>query len=778
MVFKYGINFLIILLFSINSYAQTTFSIQGSIADQEKKSPIELCTVSLILKGKIFQKVNTDKEGKFLLKEIEKGNYMLKIESQGYTDVLIPINQLAANLVLEEILLEKEIDSLDEVIIEGSSNDKLIERKNGKVIIRVDGDIMNKGASMTDIMENIPSVDVDENGTISMRGSTDVRVYINGKPTQRSLDQLSPVNISKIELITSPSAKWDADGSSIINVILKKNKEKGLNINTNFSYTIGVFAKYRSSISANYTVDKFSFNSSISYNKSKNYFEGRTQDFLNDILQITENVNRSDDRAFTFGVDYFLDDKNQFFVNYKRNFSSPEAISGFVVNDTDRNFHETDYNYNSHDLNVGYKKILDGENHFLDIEAYFGWSPGDNESERISEDNLGNNTLLYDYNGSGNLAQFNIDYQKEISSKHSFDLGVQSSFQDINQFLQNTSINNPTFPDFALNYSFSRNIIAGYFNYTGTYDKWSLNAGFRTEYVKRELALNTENYDYDYTQFYPNVSVSNTINDVNSISLNYNRRLVRPQHWQLTTIPKYFSPTSYAVRNPELQPSYINALELSHNYQKNGFNLSTSVYYKNMNDRISHIQRPSDANSDIYIFTLENIESDNSYGLEVYSRWKINNWYTITNTVDVNNATIRTIIDTQIIERDFTSYYLRSYNRFKWKKHNFQLNFRYKGNAVFPQGKRNPYGKVDFGYSKRIFNGNGNIAVQLYDIFNTYNPEYEIRTDNAYRLGVFEPESRRLRISFSYNFKSNKTKNIKRKRRKSIERRDVNGVQF
>ncbi|WP_420574467.1 TonB-dependent receptor domain-containing protein [Kordia sp.] len=778
MISKYGINLLIIFLFSINTYAQTTFSIEGLIVDQEKKTPVELSTISLILKDKIFKKVNSDKEGKFLLKEIEKGNYVLKVQSPGYIDLLIPINDLSANLVLNNLLLEEKIESLDEVIIEGSSNDKLIERKNGKVIVRVDADIMNKGASMIDIMENIPLVDVDENGTISMRGSTDVRVYINGKPTQRSLDQLSPVNISKVELITSPSAKWDADGSSIINVIMKKNRERGLNINGNFTYTQGIFSKYRSSLSANYTVDKFSFNSSISHNKSKNYFEGRTEDFLNNILQITENINRADDLSFNFGVDYFLNDNNQFFVNYNRSFSSPEAISSFDVNTTTRSFHETDYDYNNHNLNVGYKKILDGENHFLDIEAYFVWSPNESESEKISEGTIGNNTLLYDYNGSGNLAQFNIDYQKEISSKHSIDLGVQSSFQDIDQFLENTSINNPTFPDFALDYKFSRDIIAGYFNYNGTFDKWSLSAGLRTEYVKRDLGLNNENFDYDYTQFYPSVFVSNTINDTNSISFNYNRRLVRPQHWQLTTIPKYFSPTSFAVRNPELQPSYINAVELYHTYRKNGFTLSTTAYFKNMNDRISHIQRPSDANSDIYIFTLENIESDNSYGLEVYTRWKINNWYTTTNTIDANNAVIRTIIDSEIIERDFTSYYLRSYNRFKWKKHNFQLNFRYKGNAVFPQGKRNPYGKVDFGYSKRIFNGNGNLAVQVYDIFNTYNPEYEIRTDNAYRLGKFEPESRRLRISISYNFKSNKTKNIKRKKRNSIERRDVNGVQF
>ncbi|MBC8754087.1 TonB-dependent receptor [Kordia sp. YSTF-M3] len=777
MVFKYGINFLIIVLFSINTYAQTTFSIQGTVLDQQKKSPIELTTISLILKDKIFQKVTSDKEGKFSLKEIEKGSYVLKFQSPGYTDLIIPIHKLSSNLMLNEILLEEKIETLDAVVIEGTS-DKLIEKKMGKIIIRVDSDIMNEGASITDIMENIPSVDIDENGTILMRGSTDVRIYIDGKPAQISLDQMSPVNISKIELITSPSAKWDADGSSIINVILKKNRERGLNINGNFSYTQGIFAKYRSSLSANYTIDKFSFNSTLSYNKSKNFFGGRTEDFLNDILQITENINRSDDRAFTFGVDYFLDDKNQFFVNYKRNFSSPEAISSFVVNDIDRNFHETDYKYNNHDLSVGYKKILDGENHFLDIEAYFSWSPSDSESERISEDNLGNNTLLYDYNGSGNFAQFNVDYQKEISSKHSFDLGVQSSFQDIDQFLQNTSINNPTFPDFALDYNFSRNILAGYFNYNGTFNKWSLRAGLRTEYVKRELALNTDNFDYDYTQVYPNVLVSNTINDANSISLSYNRRLVRPQHWQLTTIPKYFSPTSFAVRNPELQPSYINVLELSHYYQKKGFSLSTTVYYTNMNDRISHIQRPSDANSDIYIFTLENIESDNAYGLEVSSRWKINNWYTTTNTLDVNTAVIRTIIDDQIVERDFTSYYLRSYNRFKWNKNNFQLNFRHKGNAVFPQGKRNPYGKVDFGYNRKIFSGNGSIAIQVYDIFNTYNPEYEIRTDNAYRLGLFEPESRRLRVTFSYNFKSNKTKNIRRKKRNSIERRDVNGVQF
>ncbi|WP_430409968.1 TonB-dependent receptor domain-containing protein [Kordia sp.] len=778
MVFKYGINFLIIVLFSINTYAQTTFSIQGSVLDQENKTPIELCTISLILKDKIFQKVNSDKEGKFLLTEIEKGNYVLKIQSVGYTDVFIPINQLASNLVFDGIQLEKKIDSLDEVVIEASPDDKLIERKNGKVIVSVDADVMNEGASITEIMENIPSVDIDENGTISMRGNTDVRIFIDGKPTQRSLDQLLLVNVSKIELITSPSAKWDADGSSIINVILKKNRERGLNINGNFSYTQSVFAKYRSSISANYTVDKFSFNSSISYSKSKNYFEGRTEDFLNDILQITENVNRADDRAFTFGVDYFVDDKNQLFVNYKRNISSPEAISKFLVNDTERSFHETDYEYNNHDLTVGYKKILDGENHFLDIEAYFLWSPNESEAEQIAEGTLDNNTLLYNYNGSGNFAQFNVDYQKEISSKHSFDLGLQSSFQNIDQFLQNTSINNPVFPDFALDYNFSRNIIAGYFNYNGTFDKWSVTAGLRTEYVKRELALNSENFDYDYTQLYPSVFVSNTLNDANSIAFNYNRRLVRPQHWQLTTIPKYFSPTSFAVRNPELEPSFINAFEISHNYQKGGFNLSTSVYYKNMNDRISHIQRPSNANSDIYIFTLENIESDNAYGLEMSSRWKINNWYTVTNTVDVNNAVIRTLIDTQIIEREFTSYYLRSYNRFKWKKHNFQLNFRYKGNAVFPQGRRNPYGKVDFGYSKRIFKGNGNIAIQVYDIFNTYNPEYEIRTDNAYRVGLFEPESRRVRIALSYNFKSNKTKNIQRKRRKSIETRDVNGVQF
>lgn len=774
--FKRNLLLLISLMIPTLLGAQTPIDIKGRILNKDKQ-PVVSCAVFLMKKEAIIKTTESDREGVFLFQGIKSDNYYLRISHGNYSDFILPLNYLESSVSVGDIFLSKKVNVLDEVII-NSSDDKLIKKQSGKIIIKLNNDLLNDGASINEILDNLPTVDIDERGNISMRGDNEVVVYLNGKITQLNLDQISLINIDKIELISNPSVKWGADGASIINVITKNKYKRGLSFTSNFNYSISKFSKYRGGGSLNYSTSYMNIKSNLSTYSSKNFFEGLTNDFGKKVFQRTVNINRDKGFSLSLGLDFFLNRKNHFFVEYKRNYSSPESSSTFKINGKETSLHNTDYDYNSFNFNLGYKKIIDVDNHFLDFELYLGESPKEREKEFVFDGVSTSKLFSYYYLGNSKYRQYNIDYHNQLSANSNLDLGFQLNTQKVYQDLQNVNLSDLFIPSSSLNYIFNRKIFAGYLDYSGNYNRWNINLGLRLENVSRSLLLNRKAESLEYLKAYPRVQISNNINEKKVISFVYNKRIVRPQHWQLTNIPKYFSPTLYAIRNPKLKPSIINSLNFSYNYKSNNFNISTDLYYKHYTKRISQIQRVSERDPNLYVFTLENMNKHNSIGIELIGGLKVNDWFRTSSTIEANNSKISMSINNELIEKEFVSYSFRSYNKLIFNKNFFQLNFRYLGNIVFPQGKRKPLGKLDLAYNRKIFNNNGSFTVKLLDVFNTYSPTYEIITDDSYRIGEFFPESRRLQLSIVYNFQSKIKKDFKRKKRISIEKNDINGVQF
>lgn len=758
--------------------AQTGYKIRGFIYESKDKKPLELCTVVLTNEAnKITAYSFSDSRGAFIIEGITPGSYLLFISLMGYQALEIPVTVTDKAIDLEPLFIEETPEELDEVIVSSNYKTPMLETFPDRVVVNVSKDLISSGASISQILDNLPFVSADYDGNINIRGDQNVRYYLNDKPTRQNLSSIAPDKILKVEVITSPSAKWDSDGSAIINIITRKEMYEGFQGTATINYGISKTPKYGAGISLDFASGRNSIYTNLTLRKDYAFFSGRTQDFLNGWTQETRNTSLTPSGNWSLGWDYFVNSKNEMSLSYERSVNKPSGLSEFDLTNAEKTFQQTDYNYNNHTVNYRYRKFFKTSDQFLEAEAFYMWSPKESEREDVYRTSPAYLEFSYRYEGDFSRYQFNLDYENKIEG-NLLSLGVQGSFHDVNQNLLNQNFNPDFFSDYQLRYGFSRNILAAYGDYKVVLKDWNIYLGLRGENVSRKLDLNNNAYQLDYTSFFPKLTVSLQASEKIGWHLDYSRRIVRPDHWLLTDIPKYFSPTSYAIRNPRLEPSYITQVQLARERKTKTANSRLNLYFRNIRNRITYIQKLDPNQVGVYIFTLDNTDSHNSLGLELIQSWTVNKYYTVNATADVNNSVLQAVIDDKTIRRDYIAYNLRINNRIKIDENSFQLNFRYNGNAVFPQGKRAPYGRFDLGYSHKLFNDNGSISARLTDIFNDYKPEYSIKTEVSDRKGIFDPETRMFYIRLTYNFLSKERKKFNPINRMNIQQRDLNGVQF
>ncbi len=760
---------------------ELTGIIQGKVIDSKTKEPLPYVNIVVKNENKIVNGGITSEKGTFAIKNLEFKKYAVEIQFIGYKTILKSVNLTAEdkNFDLNTIALEENSVQLEgvEVVREKS----IVEQKIDRKIINVGKDLISAGATAGEIMNNIPSVSVDpQTNEISLRGNSNVRILIDGKPTtieaSQLLQQIPSASIKQIELITNPSAKYNPEGmSGMINIVLNKNTKIGFNGSVNNGITFGITPKLNSSFDMNYRSGKFNFFGNYGLNTGKQSNRG----FVN-----TLEIGKEDSQIFRFsdndtshlakiGFDYYWNDKNTLSFYTNQNIFNGKGDSKTIVDFADPDvediiqlFDNKTNNYNQ-TYNFDYKTNFKKEGHNLELEI--------NYNNEDNEENANFNTpAKNDITNAGNNTLINLDYANPLTQTTKMELGLESRIEKTkNLFLLDNTYNS--------NFEYERNIYSAYSTFTKQIGKWSLQAGTRFEKfnalaVFKKSGENDTNIEDNFFTLYPSVFINYASSDKNSFNLSASRRVDRPSLAQLNPIREWSTPQIDSEGNPALVPQFTNSFEFNYTRKIKMGSITTGVFYRKIYKEITRIIFESPTNSEKLILSYDNLVDNNAYGFEVSGNLQFTKWLSSNISADVYSKKVNGVVANEPLSVDVTVFNARMNNTFKVNKNlRFQLSGLYRGRDLRLQFVRKPMWKIDMGASQNILKGDGTITFRISDVFNSmyfaFDGDKPIK-----RQGQFNRESQTAYIGFSYRFGSGKNKAIQRKERDSNETQGSGGM--
>lgn len=798
------LKFLLFALLGIiaTTHAQNTGTVSGKIIEKSNKASISYATVSIKDNGKVVSGVNTDDNGDFTIKNLALKSYTIEIQYIGFRkyigSVILSENKKTATV---NVSLEEEATQLKgvNIVAERSTIEQKIDRK----VINVGKDLTTAGASASDIMNNIPSVNVDQDGKLSLRGNDNVRVLIDGRPSNidpaQLLKQIPSTSIKKIELITNPSAKYNPEGmSGIINIILHKNANTGFNGSYSGGITFGKTAKYNQSLDLNYKTGKVNFFGNGGTNFGTYFNDGYITKTDKTIIQDLKISNDNDSYLYKIGMDYLIDDHNTLSFYTTQNkatglglidtdidyFNSPEGI--------DNIFQKARYQgpNNTGNYNLAYKHIFKKEGHTLDFEGNYSDTKETQNStfdtETSKTDNTSNKIVYDDFiNDKRKLSTLNVDYVNPLNGKTTLEAGAEARItRTENKY--NTS--NPFAPLAASNYTYDTDIYSAYVTFGQKFSKLSYQLGARFESYKVAANLNDglEKFDDDYITLYPSAYLTYNLNDKNTFQLSYSRRVDRPSLEQTKPIREFSTPLVTSFGNPELRPQFTNSVEVNYTktFEKGSF--TTGVFFRSINDPISRILESDESDPNKQIMTFTNYDHNSSYGFEVSFNYKITKWWDIQPSVDFSSINQKGVVSkyypgeniSKPEERTVTvaAFNGRMNSNFKANKRlSFLLFGFYRGAVEGVQNDSREMYKIDMGSRYTLLDSKMNISLRFNDVFNTM--KYAFDTQYPYpQSGQFTWESQTVYLGVTYNFGGAKIKNLQRKQRDDNTSKDAGGM--
>lgn len=768
---------------SISFYGQG--SITGEIKDKKTQEPIPYANVVVKSGDAIVTGGITNDTGIFSITKVPFGTYSFEVQFIGYKTEIQSVTLDKNNRTLGLGALFIEEDAVALAAVEVTAERSTIEQKIDRKIINVGKDLTMAGASASDIMGNIPSVSITQDGELSLRGNENVRVLVDGKPTNISsselLQQIPSTSIKTIELITNPSAKYNPEGmSGIINITLKKNTSLGFNGSINTGFTYGERARYNNSLSLNYRNGKANF-----YGSYGNRFgKGITNGFINrtvertgqDILSIADRTSH----LLKFGVDYYLNDKNTFSVYTNQNFFDAEL-------DAERNITFLDTpsaDFNQFDLtirdntnasyNVDFKHDFSKKGHFIEIEADYNILKSDTNND-------------FDFNGNSPLANYdefiddtrtnttiNLDYVNPLSDNATLEIGLETRLRRT----KNTYVTDRL--DFNnSNFRYDRDIHSFYTTFSQSLGKWQYNLGLRLEDYNVDTQFNevTEapvTFTDKLFNIYPSGFLKYSPNEEskNSYQLSFSRRIDRPSLNQINPIRQLSTPQVIITGNPSLVPQFTNSVELNYGRKLSRGNFTFGGFYRRINDEINRRGFFDEKNPTVLIIDYDNFDSNDAYGLELSASYRPTNWWSLNGSFDVYSRTQKGSIEDESVEVNNTLMNAKLNNSFKATKDlTFQLFTFYSGRQSILQYDIKDNFFMNVGARYNFAKNKGTLSVNFNDIFRTQRFAFEtFRT--IIQEGQFKRDSRSVYLGLAYRFGSGKNKSIKRKKRDKNEKAD------
>jgi len=761
---------LLILLVSVSIVAQTSknITISGKVLDKTTQQPLEFATAILLnsTNNEIITGSTTNANGEFSFETLA-GTYTIKVEFMGFKNHLINSLALNKNLQLPNISLEEDAEQLNsiEIIAEKSA----IEYKLDKRVFNVGQDLISKGGSANDILGNVPSVNVDAEGAISLRGNSNVRVLINGKPSvltnNNGLEQIPAENIEKVEVVTNPSAKYDAEGTGgIINIILKKNKRSGFG--SSLQLSAGTPANQSINYNINYKTEKINLFSNLKYSYLNyesegsylrtNYNNNTVSSILNETIE--GNRNRKIFNLY-FGGDYYINDNNTITLSYyhRNNTSNNEVNYAFNFLDGNENIDSTliaRENYKepqkANQIELNYVKSFEKEGQkFTANVQYDFWN--DDENETISEQVQFPAVSAFTTRKSRDIESskdflFQSDFKLPVSKKAHFEMGIKGEIRRINSDYK--VWNNSVIIDSLDNVlRYNEGIYGAYIQYGNSERKFQYLVGLRAEHsnTKSTDRKNLYNTNKKYTKLFPTVHLTYNYTDSAKMQLSYSRRIRRPSFWHLNPFGGIADNRNIRIGNPDLNPMYTNSFELGTLKRWNKFTLNPSVYYQQTSNLF---ETKVNVNDDgVLISQIVNSGKEDRIGAELVSTYSPYKWWRLSGEINYYSFKQKGLYNI-----DDATWFTRVNSRFKFSKLSFQTNFNYRAANQSGQTYSESQYWANFGLSKDFLKDRATITFNVNNVFNSRDNEQTVTGENYIINKSMVWSGRRVSATLTYRF--------------------------
>jgi len=786
----------VVVLMALSSLGQTPGSerkISGIISD-ENRNMVESASVSLLhaRDSSLVKTVASDKSGKYRFNGVADGKYLLSVTAVGHSISYSRAFEVSTGKQitgLDTIVLKKNVNELKEVAVVGRK--PFIEQKADRMIVNVDASPANTGTSVMDVLEKSPGVTVDKDGNISLKGKQGVTIMIDNKPTYLNSTQLAvylkslPSSaVDQLEIMTNPSAKYDAAGNSgIINIKTKKNKAKGFNGSVGLTYTQGVYAKPNANTNLNYRNGKFN----IFLNAGYSYWQGFqdldiNRTYLNPSdKQINSIFTQHTNMKFTnpelnvkAGMDYYLSNKTTlgFVVSGFRNDEMDKSQSTIYLKDPNQvvdsivyspSTNHTKWRNNSYNLNFRHQFDSSGTELTADADYITYRSNSDQYFDNITYDPdwvEKNETILTGSLPSEiNIYSFKSDYSHPFRHDLKFEAGIKTSYvnTDNNANYYNL-INGVPYVDTTKtnHFLYRENINAAYINLNKQYKKWNIQAGLRmenTNYSGHQLGNsytvnnNDSSFSKSYVNLFPTVYISYQANSKNQFSVNYGRRIDRPAYQDLNPFLFFLDEYTYKAGNPYLQPQYTDNIELSHTY--NNF-LTTTLNYSNTRNFFTET---FEQDGHATIVRDGNIGRRQNAGIAVSAQIPIRKWWTAIVYANVNYNQFTGVLYGDPIDVSATTFLANLNNQFRFANGwSGEISGFYRTKGVEGQILVDPLGQASAAVSKQLMHDKANIKVAMRDIFYTQKVRGSINFQETEATFYNVRDSRQVSLTFTYRF--------------------------
>ena len=769
---------MLFLLFSSSAILSQDKNIQitGQLIEEATSQAIPYATVVLHDKTtkKIIAGTTSDDSGKFSI-STSNSNFYLEVSFMGFETKNIQTFNISNNKAdLGKIILAPDNQTLDEVVITGEVSKTVF--KLDKRVFNVGADISSTGASALEVLNNVPSVNVNIEGEISLRGSSGVQMLINGKPSvladesSNALGTITVDMIESIEIITNPSAKYEASGTAgILNIILKKEEKRGWN--GSVSVNTGIPDNHSVGLSLNRRTESFNLFAQLGagYRSLPKDSEAINRDLVNDEVIFSNGTEYRDETFYnlTLGTDYHINDLNVLTLSANVAYEIEEQPSETIFSSFDANDalisswlrnEVTDATNPKYKYELNYKKQFENnEDHTLLFSALGSFFGKDQSSQFTNttisgDDNDSNQKTATNFQQSDYT--FKADYTNPISDVYTIETGAQYVINDVGNDYEVSDLTNGVFViDDALtnNFEYNQKVLGVYGTVAYEREKWGLKAGLRVEQTNLSTLLtNTnESNEQDFTNLFPTVHSSYKVGEDFSLQAGYSKRIFRPRLWDLNPFFNIRNNFNVRVGNPDLQPEFTDSYELTSIYKIGNASLSSSLYHKYTTDMVERVSTYIDG---VTITTPENIGTNSSIGFETNGKYRANNWLTITGDFNLNYFDRVGTFESQVFDFSGNQWSSRLGSTIGLPADiDVELTGNYQSGYKTVQGNVTGYAHLDLGVRKKIFKGKAIVNLGIRDLFESRISE-QLVSQETFETYSFAQRGRFITLGISYGF--------------------------
>ncbi len=796
--------------------AVTGITLTGVILDSLTQKPSPGSTVTISFKNQketISKSSVSNLDGKFVVENIPSINEIqLTISAIGYATIqqkisLTNYTNTGNTINIGTINLPVQTNTLQSVVVSTQASPAMKFGIDSK-IFNVGKNITAQGGTAVDVMKNIPSVSVDAEGNVQLRNSPP-QILIDGRPTILTLDQIAADDIERVELITNPSAKYDASNASgIINIILKKNKTIGLNGIA--SAGLGTPGALNGNINLNYRAKKFNLFASGNYNRSnieaieETYRENKTAGVITDYFNQTSNDERL--RRFysvRFGADYFIDDKTtlSFIQSFNEGKFASDETQNQVFSDADKILNYTgvrlstsDGNFERSSSRLSFERKFNKPDNKLTADITY------NSGNRNNSDYIVNNF----YNADGSIYQLpsrvrnngltdeyqvigQVDYSNKISQSKRIEFGLRSFYNNNKSNFGTYSIDqaeNETKLPLSNNIKYTEKVNAGYFNYANEWKSFAYQVGLRVEFSELDGTLIDSNLNFGYKfpdgfknlnyALFPSFFLTKHLNETEDIQFNYSKRIRRPRFWEVNPFINIEDPLNISQGNPALKPEYTNSFELNYykRFNDNGGNFLGVIYFRN---NVGNVTEYSDTipaslykqldsaavSPNAILSTYINAGYENRLGAEFTLQKNVTKQLDFTFNTNMQYIVTKASVGDKNLDNSGFNYDVKLIGNYKivtdnsklFNNTSFQLITEYEGPRVIPQGRDKGQFGTDVALRKEFLKKKAAaLSLSINDVFNSRKDGTIYDTEDFYQDGYSRWNVRAVRLTFSYRF--------------------------